>query len=91
MDYTKEKIPDNWPAPKTVGDLKKALANFDDNLPVKLYTEFEIAHQDSLREICSTVSYKDGVKEKGKVSEVILMGMERLCPEYRRANKVTDP
>ena len=70
-----EQVPSNFAKIKTVGELIQALSKIDPSKPVNLLIEYSSQYEDSLREIIET---KD---------RVILMGLERLCPEYEALNK----
>lgn len=70
-----EKVQSNASSIKTVGELIEALKKEDPNKKVSLLIEFDGQWEDSLREIIST---KD---------RIILMGLERICPEYEEINK----
>ena len=81
--YDNEKVQKDWPDTKTVGDLIDMLNKYPRDVPVSLWIEFDSQYQDSLREVATTS--KDGI-----VDHVTLMGLERICPEYRHANKEQD-
>ena len=74
-----EQVPPNFPKIKTVGELIERLKSLDPQLPVSLMIEFEGQYEDSLREVIELNN------------RVVLMGLERICPEYRRLNpKISD-
>lgn len=72
-----ENIPPNFGSIKTVKDLIEALSKLDPNKPVSLLVEFDGQYEDSLRNIIDTNN------------RVVLMGLERLCPEYEALNPKT--
>lgn len=69
-----------------VGELKSLVCGLADDLPVVLNIE---GYFDVMREFIdgATVS-KNGGKSHRVYDRIILMGLERFCPEYERANGV---
>lgn len=69
-----EKLPSFVGPALTVKDLMERLSKLDPNLRVSMIIEFDGQWEDSVREV---IQARD---------RIVLMGVERLCPEYERLN-----
>lgn len=81
-----ENLPKNAPKEMTVRELEAKLATIKNkDLPIQLVIEHGSQYADTLREVIVSRRYIKG-DDEGEDTMVILMGLERLCPEYEEVN-----